>query len=118
MRYQVSLGGRRYVIDVDGARVTVDGIECRAELLALPGTPLRQLVLDGRSWTLLMESAARGAWKAALQIWNALDSLNEELAGELGAPLRVGMGLNVGVAVVGLIGNAEHRSLQFLHLPR
>jgi adenylate cyclase len=59
-------------------------------------------------------NATRGAWKAALQIWSTLDSLNEELAGELGAPLRVGMGLNVGVAVVGLIGSADHRSLQFL----
>jgi adenylate cyclase len=57
---------------------------------------------------------ARDAGKAALQIWSALDSLNEELAGELGAPLRVGMGLHLGVAVVGMIGSAEHRSLQFL----
>jgi len=59
-------------------------------------------------------NAAPGAWKAALQIWGALDRLNEELAGELEAPLRVGMGLHLGVAVVGLIGSAEHRSLQFL----
>jgi adenylate cyclase len=59
-------------------------------------------------------NATRGAWKAALQIWSALDALNEELAGELSWPLRVGMGLHLGVAVVGLIGTAEDRSLQFL----
>ena len=59
-------------------------------------------------------NAARGAWNAALQIWSALDALNRELAGELGEPLRVGMGLHLGVAVVGLIGSAEDRSLQFL----
>jgi adenylate cyclase len=59
-------------------------------------------------------NTARDAGKAALQIWSALDSLNEELAGELGRPLRVGMGLHLGVAVVGMIGSAEHRSLQFL----
>ncbi len=59
-------------------------------------------------------NTARNACKAALQIWSALDSLNEELAGELGGPLRVGMGLHLGVAVVGMIGSAEHRSLQFL----
>jgi adenylate cyclase len=58
--------------------------------------------------------ASRDAWKAALQIWSALDSLNEELAAELGGPLRAGIGLHVGVAVVGMIGSAEHRSLQFL----
>jgi adenylate cyclase len=61
-----------------------------------------------------VSDATRGAWRAALQIWSALDSLNEELAGELGAPLRAGMGLHLGVAVVGLIGSDEHRSLQFL----
>ena len=62
MRYQVSLGDRRFAIDIDGARLTVDGVECRAELRSLPGTPLRQLVLDGRSWSLMVESAGRGAW--------------------------------------------------------
>jgi adenylate cyclase len=58
--------------------------------------------------------ASRDAWKAALQIWNALDALNEDLAAELGAPLRAGIGLHVGLAVVGMIGSAENRSLQFL----
>jgi adenylate cyclase len=57
---------------------------------------------------------AGDAWKAALQIWSAMDALNEELAGELAAPLRVGIGLHIGVAVVGMVGSAEHRSLQFL----
>src|SRR5436190_2493535 len=58
--------------------------------------------------------ATRGAWKAALQIWSALDALDRELASELTAPLSVGMGLHAGVAVVGLIGSDEDRSLQFL----
>jgi adenylate cyclase len=59
-------------------------------------------------------NASPDAWKAALQIWSALDALNEELAAELGGPLRAGIGLHVGMAVVGMIGSAEHRSLQFL----
>jgi len=58
--------------------------------------------------------AARGALKAALEIWSALNVLNDELAGELSAPLRVGIGLHLGVAVVGLIAADEQRSLQFL----
>jgi adenylate cyclase len=58
--------------------------------------------------------ATRGAWKSALEIWSALDALDDELASELTAPLRVGMGLHAGVAVVGLIGPDEERSLQFL----
>ena len=58
--------------------------------------------------------ATRGAWTAALQIWSALDALNQELGGELSAPLRAGIGLHVGLAVVGLIGSDADRSLQFL----
>ena len=61
-----------------------------------------------------IQQATRGAWMAALQIWRALDSLNQELAGELSASLRVGIGLHLGTGVVGLIGADEHRSLQFL----
>ena len=62
MRYQVTVGDRRLDVDVDGARVTVDGVECHAELRSLPGTPLRQLVLDARSFVFLMERGERGAW--------------------------------------------------------
>jgi len=61
-----------------------------------------------------VSNASRDAWKATLQIWSALDSLNEDLAGELSRPLRAGMGLHFGLAVVGMIGSDEHRSLQFL----
>jgi adenylate cyclase len=59
-------------------------------------------------------NTARDAWNAALQIWSAMDSLNQDLAGELAEPLRIGIGLHIGLAVVGMIGSAEHRSLQFL----
>src|SRR5207247_10021920 len=62
MRYQVTVGDRRLDVDVDGARVTVDGVECHAELRSLPGTPLRQLALDARSYVFLIESRERGAW--------------------------------------------------------
>jgi adenylate cyclase len=59
-------------------------------------------------------NAARNGCKAALEIWGALDSLNEELAAELGAPLRVGIGLHLGVSVVGWRPGGGSRSLQFL----
>jgi adenylate cyclase len=58
--------------------------------------------------------AARAAFDAALDIWTGLDSLNEELAGELDGPLRFGIGLHVGPAVVGWIATSGSQSLQFL----
>ncbi len=59
-------------------------------------------------------SAARDAFRAANDLWSGLGSLNRELAAELGAPLRIGIGLHVGVSVVGLIATRESQSLQFL----
>jgi adenylate cyclase len=58
--------------------------------------------------------AARNGLKAALEIWGALDLLNDELAAELAAPLRIGIGLHVGVSVVGWLPSGGSRSLQFL----
>jgi adenylate cyclase len=58
--------------------------------------------------------ATRNAFKAALQVWSGLDQLNADLASELGRPLRYGIGIHVGVAVVGWLQGAESRSLQFL----
>src|SRR6516162_6581602 len=45
-----------------------------------------------------------------------LDSclLSRELAGELEAPLRIGIGIHVGTAVVGLVRTSETQALQFL----
>jgi len=57
---------------------------------------------------------ARAAFQAALDVWTALDALNDELVAELGAPLRIGIGLHAGLAVVGWIANDQSRSLQFL----
>ncbi|HEV8358524.1 MAG TPA: biotin/lipoyl-containing protein [Gemmatimonadales bacterium] len=63
MKYQVTVGAQRFEIEIDGDQVTVDGVECRAELQPIPGTPLRQLLLDRRAWTFAMEQADRGSWK-------------------------------------------------------
>jgi adenylate cyclase len=60
------------------------------------------------------EAAARGALQAALEVWNGVDALSRELAGELEAPLRIGIGIHAGTAVVGLLRTGETQALQFL----
>jgi adenylate cyclase len=60
------------------------------------------------------ELAARSAFQAALDVWRGLEILSADLAGELQAPLRIGIGIHVGMAVVGLISVSEAQSLQFL----
>jgi adenylate cyclase len=57
---------------------------------------------------------ARDAFVAALELWDGIDTLNREIAGELREPLRIGIGLHVGPAVVGTIAAAGLSSLQFL----
>ena len=52
-------------------------------------------------------AGCRQALAAARDIDLALDRLNEEIMEEIGQPLRVGMGIDVGPLVVGHIGHAE-----------
>jgi adenylate cyclase len=63
---------------------------------------------DGRA-----ADAARAALQAVLQVWEGIERLERELGAELGAPLRFGIGMHAGVAVVGRISDAA-TSLQFL----
>jgi len=51
VKYYVTLRARAHEIDVSGGHVTVDGERLAAQLVAVPGTPLRHLLLAGRSWT-------------------------------------------------------------------
>ena len=60
------------------------------------------------------EAAVRGALQAALAVWKGVDTLSRELASELEAPLRIGIGIHAGTAVVGLVRTGETQALQFL----
>lgn len=65
MRYAVLLEGQVIEVEVDGDRVTVAGQTYGVSLRAIPGTPLRQLLLNGRPTTLPVESLGRGRWALA-----------------------------------------------------
>jgi adenylate cyclase len=60
------------------------------------------------------EEAARAAFAAALAAWREIDALSAEIADELPAPLRFGMGLHVGLAVVGVGWDGGMESAPFL----
>jgi biotin carboxyl carrier protein len=65
VKYAVLLDGQVIEVEVDGDRVTVAGASYRASLNTISGTPLRQLLLNGRPSTLAVESLGRGRWALA-----------------------------------------------------
>jgi biotin carboxyl carrier protein len=62
MKYVVLVDGRAIEVEVDGERITVGDRLRRASLGSIPGTPLRQLLLDGEPATISMASLGRGRW--------------------------------------------------------
>ena len=67
MRYFVTIGGRTFEVDLTGGTPTVDGEPVGAELVALPGTPIRHLLAGGRSYGLVARSGeVRGEWELHL----------------------------------------------------
>ncbi len=63
MKYFVTVGGREMVVELEGERLTVDGtVYATAHLTPLPGTPIRHLLLDGMSHSIVVEAVGRGLW--------------------------------------------------------
>ena len=62
MKYVVTILGQTIEVEVDGDHVTVGGRTLTAGLGAVPGAPVRQLLLDGRAEALGIESAGAGHW--------------------------------------------------------
>jgi biotin carboxyl carrier protein len=62
VKYLVMMAGESVEVEIDGERVRIGGRTVGASLEVIPGTPLRQLVLDERPLTVAMESLGRGRW--------------------------------------------------------
>jgi pyruvate carboxylase subunit B len=62
VKYIVTILDREIEVEVDGDRVTVGGRSVPASLGSVPGTPVRQLLLDGRPEALAVEPVGAGRW--------------------------------------------------------
>jgi biotin carboxyl carrier protein len=62
VKYIVTVAGRELEVDIDGDQVTVAGKRVPASLSSAPGTPVRQLLLDGRAESLAVEGSGNGRW--------------------------------------------------------
>jgi biotin carboxyl carrier protein len=68
MRYFVTLGDRTVEVDLSGPTPVVDGVPVAdAELATLPGTPVRHLLAEGRSYEMTAQPGdRRGRWRIGL----------------------------------------------------
>ncbi len=62
MKYAVTIAERTVEVEIDGVNVLVNGVPHHAELRSVAGTPVMNLLLDGQSWIIPMESTGRGTW--------------------------------------------------------
>lgn len=63
MKYFVTVGGVQVEVAIEPDGIRVDGEPVAAALESLPGTPLRQLRLGGRTLVFSMDSSERGEWE-------------------------------------------------------
>jgi biotin carboxyl carrier protein len=89
MKYFVTVAGRELEVEVDGDRVTVGDRLHTATLSSAPGTPVRQLLLDGRASSLALEGTGSGRWAltSAGERWEleVLDERTRHIRGLTGA---------------------------------
>ncbi len=67
MRYFVTIAGRTVEVELTAEGPRIDGRLVRAEMVAVPGTPVRHLLIDGRSYPLVARPGeGKGAWDILL----------------------------------------------------
>ena len=69
MLYHVTIGERVFRVELDAGRVLVDDVALAAvELVALPGTPVKHLLLEGRSVAVVARADDDG-WNLHVDGW-------------------------------------------------
>ena len=64
MRYFVTVGDRTVEVELDGERVVIDGVTSVVHREPVAGTPLEQVLIDGRSFMVSLEPNGLGRWVA------------------------------------------------------
>jgi hypothetical protein len=66
MRYHVTIDGRPVVVDLTADGIVVDGETVSASLAREDGSPVRGLLVDGRSLRVLADRRGAGRWRIEL----------------------------------------------------
>ena len=110
MKYVVTVAGKTFEIMLNGGDVAVDGRSVSAELVTVPQTPLRELVLDGNTRTYAMSPEADG-WSVMaggeVQRLQVDDERSVRLGELAGKSERGGAGGKVKAPMPGLVLRVE-----------
>ncbi len=110
MKYDVTIAGRVFEVEVDGHAVCVGGRSATGRLMAVPGTPLVRLALDGRSTTFAMQRVP-GGWQVSHAGRDfpveVADERTRALRSTVGAPVRRPEGGLVKAPMPGLVVRLE-----------
>lgn len=66
MRYYITVDGREFEVDLGPDVARVDGEPMDATLARIPGTPMRHLLAEGRSYGLVARPGGKGGWEIDL----------------------------------------------------
>lgn len=67
MRFFVTVGERTLEVRLEDGRAYVDGVASVVHREPVPGTPLQQVMIDGRAFTLSLEPGGPGRWTAGVR---------------------------------------------------
>jgi len=67
VKYFVTVGARTLEVRLEGDHAHVDGVASVVHREPVPGTPLEQVMIDGRAFTLSLEPDGLGRWTAGVR---------------------------------------------------
>ena len=113
MKYFVTIGAQTHEVEVDGNRVTVDGVPLEADLAPVSGTPLYHLLLGGESWTVAAEPLEdAGRWALGMMG----ERVEVEVQGERTRGMETASGKGQGGAGGGTVRAPRSGMVQTVHV--